>query len=63
MNKIRELRIARGMRQIDLAEKLGVQRVTVTKWENGTNTPKTKDLPKIAAALQCNVIDLLKIIE
>ena len=39
MNKIRELRLARGMRQIDLAEKLGVQRVTVTKWEAGTNTP------------------------
>lgn len=43
---IRRLRSANGMSQDELAERLGVSRQSVSKWENGSATP---ELDKLAA--------------
>ena len=57
--KIKEVRIAKGMTQKELAEKSGVSRVTILELENGTKTSTTTDtLCSIANALSVSVTDL-----
>lgn len=46
----RELML-RDMKQIDLAKKLGMTEVTISRYINGTRTPKATTLKKIADAL------------
>ena len=40
--QIKSYRKQAGMSQEKLAEKIGVSRQAVTKWENGTGTPEQK---------------------
>lgn len=40
VNRVRELRVAAGMTQKDLADQLGVTVPTVSKWELGQRTPE-----------------------
>lgn len=47
-DKIAELRRQRGWSQENLAERLGVTRQSVSKWESGTSVP---DLDKITYPL------------
>ena len=49
--KIKALRKTRGITQEQLAEKLGVQRATISNYEIGRRSPHIKDLEKIADAL------------
>jgi len=49
--KIKALRKTRGMTQEQLAEKLGVQRATVSNYEIGRRSPHIKELERIASAL------------
>ena len=46
--KIRELRGERGWSQEQMAEKLGVSRQAITKWETGGGTPDIENLAAIA---------------
>lgn len=55
---IKELRLKRNMTQVQLAERLGVQYQTVSKWETGVSMPDTAMLPKIADALGATIDDL-----
>ncbi len=48
--KIRELRIASGLTQTQLAQKLKVTPNTVSRWESGTYRPRTSDLELLARA-------------
>ena len=57
---IKARRLALGLSQENLAKQLGVKRITVTQWEAGRNTPKTKMLQEIAKALKCSTDDLLQ---
>ena len=57
---IKSKRLALGLSQENLAKQLGVKRITVTQWEAGRNTPRTKMLQEIAKALKCSTDDLLK---
>lgn len=57
--KIKEVRMARGMTQSELAEKIGVSRSTVAMWETGANVPNADKLPTVAKALGCKSIDEL----
>lgn len=57
MKKLRELRIERKMTQQDIAERLGISRVAVTKWETGEALPRAEMLPKIAKLLRCKIDD------
>ena len=53
------LRNAAKLTQDGLAEKLGVDRSTVAKWETGDALPRAGMLPNIASILKCSVDDLL----
>ena len=53
--KLYHLRRARGMSQEQLAEKIGVSRQTISKWEGGLSTP---DLEKLIALADCFEITL-----
>lgn len=46
--KLISLRKAQGMRQEDLAQKIGVSRQAVSKWENGTALPSAENLAAIS---------------
>ena len=47
--RIRALRKARGMKQEDFAEALGMSVQTVSRWENGTDGPDIVMLPLLCA--------------
>ena len=49
--KIKALRKTRGLTQEQLAEKLGVQRATISNYEIGRRSPHIKELERIAEAL------------
>lgn len=59
MEIIRVMREKLQLSQGDLAEIVGVNRSTVSKWERGILTPRTKKIPKLATALKCSVGELL----
>lgn len=55
----RRLRNAAKLTQDGLAEKLGVDRSTVAKWETGDALPRAAMLLKIASILGCSMDVLL----
>lgn len=57
--KIKSLRLEKGLSQEGLAKELSVVRQTVSKWEKGLSLPDSKMLMEIAAALGTTVSDLL----
>ena len=46
--KIKEIRVKKGVTQLELAKKLGVSRSTVAMWEAGINTPNASKIPEIS---------------
>lgn len=58
MRNISELREKAGLTQSALAEKLGVDRSAVAKWESGAASPSFAKVPKLAEALKCEISDL-----
>ncbi len=58
--RIRQLRRAKGWRQIDLAEQSGVHEVHISDLERGTREPGLRTLSKIVAALDVSLSELLK---
>lgn len=57
--KISTLRKAKGMTQLELAEKLHVTNRAVSKWENGLNFPDLGIMEPLALALDITVSELL----
>ncbi|MBQ7848567.1 MAG: helix-turn-helix transcriptional regulator, partial [Clostridia bacterium] len=47
-NRLAELRRAHGLSQEELAEKLGVSRQAVSKWERAESSPDTDNLIALA---------------
>lgn len=58
-NRIGMLRRRKGMKQEELAEKLGVSPQAVSKWENNQTCPDIALLPKLAQLLGVSVDELL----
>lgn len=58
MERIRDLRTARGMTLMELAAAVGVTHVSVLQWERPGCYPNAAKLPAIAAALGCTVDEL-----
>lgn len=49
--KIKSLRIARGLTQQQLAEKLNINRSTISNYENGNREPRLAELSAISSIL------------
>lgn len=58
MMAIKDQREKAGLSQQALAEKLGTDRTTVTKWETGSSMPNAAKIPIIAEILNCSISDL-----
>ncbi|MER6492759.1 helix-turn-helix transcriptional regulator [Streptomyces griseorubiginosus] len=58
-HRIAELRISAGLTQEDLADRMGVERRTVQRYEAAVTDPRYGDLLLIARALRVHVSDLL----
>lgn len=59
--KLYELRRASGMSQEELAEKLGVSRQAVSKWESGATQPELSKLIELSKIYQVSVDALLSL--
>jgi predicted DNA-binding ribbon-helix-helix protein/DNA-binding Xre family transcriptional regulator len=57
---LRQLRVARGLSQTELAAKAGIGRPHLCRLENRTYDTSLDTLSKLAAALGCEPVDLLK---
>lgn len=57
--RIAEKRKAKGYKQEELAEMLGVSAQAVSKWENDLSCPDIMTLPTLAEKLGCSVDELL----
>lgn len=59
VQKLRVLRVARGMTQKQLAEASGVPRICIARYEAGEHAPNMVNARKLAATLGCAIEDLL----
>lgn len=59
--KLYELRRASGMSQEELAEKLGVSRQAVSKWESGATQPELGKLIELSKLYSVSVDELLSL--
>lgn len=57
--QIRARREALGITQEQLAELVGISRITISQWERGKNKPWARHLPALAAVFDCSVGELL----
>lgn len=57
---LKEIRKALSVSQSELARKIGVSQGAVSMWEKGRRVPKVTDFPKIAAALNVPVEQVLE---
>ena len=62
-NKIRTLRIARGVTQETLASAMGVSAQAVSKWERGATTPDVSLLPELAVFFGVSLDELFGLTE
>lgn len=59
MNRIRQLRTAKGMKQSDLATQLNVRANTISNWENEKSYPDPTSLQKLSEILGTTIDYLL----
>ena len=62
-DRIQYLRKQKGLSQEELADKIGVSRQAVSKWENGTSEPSTSNLIALAKLYGVDAGELLRNIE
>ena len=53
--KLREVRKSKKLTQQELADKVGTNRVNVTKWETGRTEPSFENLVKLAGLLEVSL--------
>ena len=58
--KIKQGRKNNNMNQIELAEKLGINITTLSRWENDKTTPNSDDIEKIAKILNMEASSFFK---
>lgn len=56
---IAKRRLAAGMTQGQLAEKIGCLQKDVSRWEHRARTPRVETLAKIASIFGCKIEDLI----
>jgi transcriptional regulator with XRE-family HTH domain len=57
---IQKRREALEMTQEELAEIMGVDAMSVSRWERGQRFPRGRRLPQLAKALRCTINDLYR---
>ena len=57
-NRIRELRKKKGISQEELAEKIGVARQTISKWELGETSPDLKQAKELSRIFKISLDEL-----
>ena len=57
---LREMRLAAGLRQVDVAKKLDINQAAVSLWEAGKTHPLRKYHKKLARLYNCEPAELLK---
>lgn len=58
-DRIKELRLAQNLTQVQLADKLGVSKQTVSNWENGNIPPSIDMLLSVIEYFHCSADYLL----
>ena len=58
--KIKQSRIALALSQGELAEKLGISQVVLSRWETNTVKPSMKSIKKLAEVLEVDPKELTK---
>ncbi|KXT83509.1 transcriptional regulator, Cro/CI family [Streptococcus oralis] len=53
--RLKELRLKKGLTQTELGEKVGVKQSTFTNWENGKREPSFENLIKLADLLDVSL--------
>jgi len=61
--RIREVRLARGLTQGDLAELCGTSIAAISHIERGTKVPTITTLVRLADALECRVTKLVEVLD
>jgi len=59
MNRVKELREEKGMKQIELSQALQVSQGTLSNWERGVHNPDNEALGQLAKLFECSVDYLL----
>lgn len=54
---VKDARVAKGLTQIELAEKAGVHSNTIAKIEQGVQQPSYPTIKKLSKILDINIID------
>ncbi len=57
---LKEYRISKGFRQIDVANQIGVNRSCVARWESGENIPSLSKIIKLSEILGVSELQLIK---
>lgn len=60
--RLRELRAAAGLTQRELAKRSGTSSAAISNFEAGNNAPTLGTLVRLADALECNVTDLVEVL-
>lgn len=60
-DRIKELRLANRLSQVELGQKLGVTKQTVSNWENNNIMPSVDMLKKLAQFFSCSSDFLLEL--
>ena len=60
MEGLKSARLKKGLTQLELAQKVGVVRETVSLWESGTNRVNSEMLVRLSEILGCSVDFLCK---
>lgn len=57
---IHRLRTEKHMKQVDLGKKIGLERTTISNWENNKSIPSSAQLLQLAEVFQITPNDLLR---
>jgi transcriptional regulator with XRE-family HTH domain len=61
--RLREVRLAKGLTQSDLADLCGTSIAAISHIERGTKVPTLTTLVRLADALQCKVTKLVEVLD
>lgn len=61
--RLREVRLARGLTQSELADRCGTSIAAISHIERGTKVPTLTTLVRLADALECKVTKLIEVLD